>query len=212
MIKREWCVKLKSYDIKNRCKLKHWYITLFDIFTISRLLHKICFLTRRSSFHFHFHRFSISHRRNCSFWALDWPVRSKIMGNKHGCYCLPCVKPPQRRKGGGKTSSTNHHSSSHTHQSLAFHCHAVQEEDALDISPDLPHIGDREYFEEGENNSYKQLKTRSMLLRNRHIIWKARDILKGFLACVVRLTYVYLQSTYVLHSTLTEEVQIYVMR
>ncbi|XP_071823141.1 cyclin-Y-like protein 1 [Apostichopus japonicus] len=72
------------------------------------------------------------------------------MGNKHGCYCLPCVKPPQRRKGGGKTSSTNHHSSSHIHQSLAFHPHAVQEEDALDISPDLPHIGDREYFEEGD--------------------------------------------------------------
>ncbi|PIK34285.1 putative cyclin-Y, partial [Apostichopus japonicus] len=36
------------------------------------------------------------------------------------------------------------------HQSLAFHPHAVQEEDALDISPDLPHIGDREYFEEGD--------------------------------------------------------------
>lgn len=104
MIKREWCVKLKSYDIKNRCKLKHWHITLFDIFTISRLLHKICFLTRRSSFHFHFHRFSISHRRNCSFGQKLWgtsmavtasPVWNPLKGGKEeGRHHPPTTTPP----------------------------------------------------------------------------------------------------------------------
>lgn len=67
------------------------------------------------------------------------------MGNKQGCHCLPCVKHPRRTKGGTKNSNHSSHNLEHHRHHFEHH---VREEEPTHVSPDLPHIRDREVFED----------------------------------------------------------------